>query len=111
MILIIGGSYQNKYKWAKTHYDKKEIWNGFHLFIKESLSQGKTPEEIKANVQAKIMENPSLVIISDEIGCGVVPFTQEDRNYRELTGRLLCDIAEQAESVFRIVCGIGQKIK
>lgn len=111
MILIIGGSYQNKYEWAKTHYGNREIWNGFHLFVKQSLLEGKTPEEIKTNVQAKIMEDPSLVIISDEIGCGIVPFTEEDRNFRELTGRLLCHIAEHAENVFRITCGIGQKIK
>lgn len=111
MILIIGGSYQNKYEWAKAHYGGKEIWNSFHLFVKNSLSQGKTPEEIKTEVQERIKGNPSLIIISDETGCGVVPFTQEDRNYREVTGRLLCHIAEQAENVFRITCGIGQKIK
>lgn len=111
MTLIIGGSYQNKLEWAKCRYDEKNIWNGFHVFVKESLEQGKTAEEIKSEVEKRIGGNPELVIISDEIGCGIVPVGKNDRQWRELTGRLLCLIAEKAENVFRITCGIEVRIK
>ncbi len=111
MTLIIGGSYQNKLEWAECRYDRENIWNDFHLFVKESLGQGKSAEEIKTEVEEKIRGNQELVIISDETGCGIVPVDKNDRHCRELTGRLLCLIAEQAENVFRITCGIANAIK
>ncbi|MCQ2240054.1 bifunctional adenosylcobinamide kinase/adenosylcobinamide-phosphate guanylyltransferase [Treponema sp.] len=111
MILIVGGSHQGKYKYATSHYEEKNIWNEFHLFVKEKLEEGIFPEEIEAEVNKRISSNSKMIIISDELGCGIVPFTKEDREYRELTGRLLCKIAEKSESVFRMICGITQRIK
>ena len=35
----------------------------------------------------------------------------EEREYRERVGRLLIRLAEEAETVERIICGMGQKIK
>ncbi len=111
MELVIGGSFQGKYEWVLSRHEEKNIWNEFHLFVKRNLACGKSAGEIKTEVENRINENPGLVIISDEIGCGIVPVTEADRNYRELTGRLLCGIAEKAESVYRMTCGVVQKIK
>lgn len=111
MTLVVGGSFQNKYEWAQQRYDEKFIWNDFHLFVKSQLENGRSAEEIQASVDKRLRENPETVIISDELGCGIVPFDPKDREYRELTGRLLCNIAEKSDNVYRIVCGIGQKIK
>ena len=49
--------------------------------------------------------------LGDEIGNGIVPMEHEEREYRELTGRLLCELANKADRVERIVCGIGERIK
>lgn len=111
MILIVGGNHQGKYKYAASCNEEKNIWNEFHLFVKEKLSEGKSPEEIRTETNERINANPNLVVISDELGCGIVPFEKEDRDYRELTGRLLCEIAEKAEAVYRMTCGIPQRIK
>ncbi|MCI8634679.1 MAG: hypothetical protein HFJ05_03630 [Eubacterium sp.] len=54
---------------------------------------------------------PNCVIISDEIGNGIVPVDAFDRTYRERTGRILVQPAGQAEEVERVIYGIGQKIK
>ena len=51
------------------------------------------------------------VIISDEIGNGIVPVDAFERDYRERTGRMLITLASQADEVVRVICGIGQKIK
>ena len=51
------------------------------------------------------------MIVSDEIGSGIVPIDQNDRLWRETVGRALCTIARQAEQVIRVVCGIGVRIK
>ena len=41
----------------------------------------------------------------------VSEFALSKREYRELTGRLLCELANKADRVERIVCGIGERIK
>lgn len=51
------------------------------------------------------------VVISDEVGLGVVPLTHEDRAYREAAGRAACALAEKAESVELVRCGIAIRIK
>ncbi len=119
----------------------KPFVNHFHLFIGRLLKEGgaivtdgaiapdgpKTdsdrhfllkpghapdPEKI-ANVLAKdlIAENPSVVIICNEVGCGIVPVDRTDRLYRETVGRCLCRLAEYSQVVERIVCGLGMRLK
>ena len=34
-----------------------------------------------------------------------------EREYRERTGRILIRLAQEAEEVERVICGIGQRIK
>ena len=80
----------------------------FHEYVKKSLSEGKHPEENLQNVMEYMKD---CIIISDEIGNGIVPMDASEREYRERTGRLLVAIAEQADEVIRVICGIGQKIK
>ena len=47
----------------------------------------------------------------DEVGNGIVPIDFLEREYRERTGRILVKLANQADEVVRVICGIGQKIK
>jgi adenosyl cobinamide kinase/adenosyl cobinamide phosphate guanylyltransferase len=55
--------------------------------------------------------NPDVVLVSNELGYGVVPIDAFDRKYREGTGRLCCLLAKEATEVHRVVCGLGQVIK
>lgn len=47
----------------------------------------------------------------DEIGSGIVPMNQEERIWREAVGRAGCKIAESAVEVYRVMSGIGIRIK
>ena len=51
------------------------------------------------------------VIIMDDIFCGVVPADPELRAWREMCGRTLTALAQNAETVTRLFCGIPKKIK
>ena len=51
------------------------------------------------------------LLISDEIGYGLVPIDDFEREYREFHGRVMTELAEQADCVERVVCGIPQRIK
>lgn len=51
------------------------------------------------------------VVIATETGCGVIPLDPLERRNREAAGRLSCLLAERAETVVRICCGIPQVLK
>ena len=122
-ILIIGGAYQGKLAYVNTIY-KGEILSGqnideevfmqascineLHLFVKKLLNDGVAPDDITnfiiANTEAKI-------IICDDICSGIVPIDETENQWRETTGRLLCDLSKKVDTVIRMQCGIPQTIK
>lgn len=88
--------------------EKKVIIYHFHNWIRERILQKGNPEE---EILAFLSKNPESMIISDEVGNGIVPIDSFEREYRERTGRILVTLANQADEVVRVICGIGQKIK
>ena len=108
MVLIIGGAYQGKTKYANEKYGNKKIVNQFHNTVKEWLSEGKNPIEETKNF---ILQNNDCIVIMDEIGCGIIPLEKSERLYREAVGKAGCLLAEKADSVYRLSCGIAVKIK
>ena len=62
-------------------------------------------------LQALLKRNPEVVILCDEVGCGVVPMEKKERDWRERVGRTCCVLAEQAERVERLFCGIPTVLK
>jgi adenosylcobinamide kinase/adenosylcobinamide-phosphate guanylyltransferase len=51
------------------------------------------------------------VIVSDEVGLGVVPESPEGRTFRDVLGTANQDAAAAAEEVHLCVAGIGVRIK
>lgn len=109
MIFIVGGSYQGKTEYARERFGEEyPIVNQYHLRVKEQLKAGQDPVE----EAGKLLEGrEKCVIISDEVGCGLVPVDAFERAYREASGRVNCFLAGRAEQVIRVVCGIGIRIK
>lgn len=132
MKLIIGGRAQGKLNYVLQHmpdenyqiYDgvfpdegelfnltRKNEWlivNHFHKWVNKELKENGNPEE---ELDAFLKKGVRCVIISDEIGNGIVPVDAFERDYRERTGRMLITLASQADEVVHVICGIGQKIK
>ena len=50
-------------------------------------------------------------MICDEVGCGVVPLERADRERREAIGRLCCQLAQKAQAVYRLQCGLAMRLK
>lgn len=111
MELYIGGYAQGKYEHVRKEFPDAEVWNEFHLYVKEQLGLGMSAWQIEESVFERIDASPQIKILCDEIGCGIVPMEKADRLWREETGRLLCKIASRADKVVRFVCGIPQRIK
>lgn len=134
MKLIIGGYAQGKldYARARYHVGKDMVWdrvipdaeNGlkdtdstividhFHCWVRKCMEEGVCPEdEIMAFLEDCKDRDKDCIIICDEIGNGIVPVDALEREYRERLGRILIQLADQAEEVDRVICGIGQRIK
>ena len=79
-----------------------------HLWVRKCLEQ---QADVKQLSDQMLEAYPGLIFICDEIGNGIVPMDALERDYREQTGRLQIRIAEKAERVERIVCGISQRLK
>ncbi len=123
MIFVFGGEYSGKSDYVRDNFGVKLIEEhdvlyerlstaaavrDFHLRIRGYLMEGRNVFE---EVDKLLIQNPDIIIISNEIGCGVVPIDKFDRSYRETVGRVNCYLAQKAETVIRVVCGIGVKIK
>lgn len=51
------------------------------------------------------------VVIATEVGGGVVPTDERQRQSREAAGRLACLLAQRADTVVRVCCGLPQVLK
>ena len=124
MRMIIGGAFQGKMEYAQKEYPGIRWVDGaacseeellqcegvyhFHLYIRKSMEKY---EEMRLFADRIIRENPQIVIITDEIGYGLVQIDAFERRYREETGRICTRLAAFSERVDRVVCGIGLPIK
>lgn len=60
--------------------------------------------------QLPLLLEKSCVIIP-EVGCGIVPMDPVLRRQREEIGAFCCQIAKEAQAVYRVFSGIGIQIK
>jgi adenosyl cobinamide kinase/adenosyl cobinamide phosphate guanylyltransferase len=110
MKLVIGGYAQGKLNYVLGKYDVEtiKIYNGelpenieeqretivinhFQNWVKRKIACDDCPEK---EIFEFVEKYPDCVIISDEVGNGIV-----------------VELAKKAEEVERVICGIGQKIK
>lgn len=118
MKLILGGAYQGKATWAAENWNISEFGDfpaegrqgQCHLerFSRACTEEGKDPVA-EAEALRPLWEN--CVLISREIGCGVVPMDPMERQWREDHGRLLRYFAREAEAVVRVFCGLPEVLK
>ena len=128
MKLITGGRAQGKLDYVKQHIvknkeyviydgaipggnpgrDKIIIVNHLHEYIRDRMSDNKDPRE---EIFGLLDKYDDVIIISDEVGNGIVPADPFEREYRDTTGRILIEVAKRADTVVRVICGIGQIIK
>lgn len=129
MILVIGGSFQGKRDFAALRFaaGRQVSWtDGAKASLEEvmeaeficrfhQLARRLFLGEIQADREnlARLLRErrQQRVVTADEIGCGIVPMDRQLRMIREETGRLLCRMAGESEQVWRVTCGIGQRIK
>ena len=116
MNLVIGGAGQGKLAWAlamtgldgsavsRTPADPRPILAGLETWLRGTEDPWPALEEL-------LVRQPGVTILCDEVGCGVVPLDRSDRDWRERVGRTCCALAERADLVVRLYCGIPTILK
>ncbi len=125
MRLIIGGANQGKLQWYLSQcgceqeimdgellpigeLPSKKVFNHLHRWVFRVMEAGEEPQHL---LEQYLEKCPDAVILCDEVGCGVVPIHPLEREWRETTGRLCCQLAKQAAQVDRIFCGLAMNLK
>lgn len=125
MKLVIGGYAQGRLAYVLRQYEKNTEdvfdfaehsifeWNNQPILyhMEELVTQAK--QENQSVFEWLIKYLPlwkNCILITQEVGCGLVPIEAEERQWRETVGRMNIWLAEQAETVERVFCGLSMQI-
>ena len=126
MKMVIGGAFQGKTAYAQRTFGiSEEDWadgevctsgelfhcrgvRHFHEFIKRSMLR---KENLSMFAKELCSKNPDIVIVTNELGYGVVPPDRFDREFRETDARICTELAAFSDEVHRVVCGLGVVLK
>lgn len=124
MEMIIGGAYQGKAAYAKAQFPdvdwkfggeitEEELLKaagvlGFQEYIRKVLKAG---EDLTGLAEKLAQQDPDVILVSEEVGYGIVPADAFERQYREAVGRVCTALAAKSSRVTRVVCGIGTVLK
>ena len=113
MVLIVGGEGAGKRTFAKTlGYTEKDMADAvlnecpvlFHL-ERMVFADPESADSLLERLESKE------IVICNEVGSGIIPADGKERLGREATGRLCVLLAQRADCVVRLVCGIPTVIK
>ena len=99
MIFITGPLYSGKRTFAQ-HFPGTRITD-----VQELAAAAEDLEKLADHLAAYDL------VLATEVGGGVVPMDAAERAARESAGRLACLLAQRAETVIRVCCGLPQALK
>lgn len=68
-------------------------------------------EEIKKLIELCQVNEKKLIMVTNELGMGLVPVSRFSRIFRDIAGRINQDVAQKADEVYLTVSGIPMKLK
>ena len=106
MIFVTGPLYAGKKTWVREQLGLTEAeLSACAVWDVQNLVPAHDPEALADELAGQ------RVVIATEIGGGVVPVDPAERKKREAAGRFSCLLAERADTVVRVCCGLPQLLK
>ncbi len=93
--------------WEAVLLDSLTLWVSARMADQE---QGTLEEFDRFLTGAQVLAKP-LILVSDEVGLGVVPESEAGRRFRDTLGLVNQRAAEMAEEVHLCIAGIGIRVK
>lgn len=91
--------------------DQVLLWDCLTLWLSNGLMAQMTAEQILARLDAVLDQLRQLscpvVVVTNEIGMGLVPMTSESRQFRNLAGKAGQRLADAADEAYLVVMGRG----
>ena len=106
MIFVTGPLYAGKREYIRNALGLSEA--DFHARAVWDVQELALGEDLLALAE-RLAEKD--IVIATELGAGLVPVDRAEREKREAAGRLACLLAERADTVVRVCCGLGQVLK
>jgi adenosylcobinamide kinase / adenosylcobinamide-phosphate guanylyltransferase len=94
--------------WSAILFDSLTLWVSARMLDEDESG---ILEEFERFVGRASMRPEPVILVSDEVGLGVVPESAEGRRFRDLLGLVNQRAATAAEEVHLCVAGIAQRIK
>jgi len=129
MKFVFGGAYQGKLDYALKEFGigKEEVYTcteenwdifseakDFGLIDKiEDFCWAAYRNGLEAKDVLKEHEDilKNKVVVSRDVSQGLVPMDKDERAYREMMGRMMIYLTSISDEIYRVFCGLGQKIK
>ena len=124
MTFLFGGVYQGMEEYARTHMGVESFHIiqdadtevdfssgavlGLEKFVLGCVRRG---ESAVSYFEVHASEWANAVLIGMDFSCGLVPMDAQQRLWREENGRLNNYLAQRADRVVRLFCGLPQVIK
>jgi len=87
------------------------LWLAWWFFHKDRLTEDVIFEKLDQALAAVRAYGIRLVLVSNELGMGLVPMGAENRDYRDLCGRANQRVARAADAVEFVVAGLPLRLK
>jgi adenosylcobinamide kinase/adenosylcobinamide-phosphate guanylyltransferase len=94
--------------WLTAVMDRAQAWDDGNW---ARWSEGSVAERCAELAEAVRLTSRQVVLVSNEVGMGVVPGTPAGRRFRDTLGRLNMAVAEAADTVLLVVAGQPLTIK
>ena len=90
------------------------LWISNLLFVadrREMVDEDFIARKVDALLESCRLRMGPVIMVSGEVGCGIVPENRLARRYRDLVGRCNQLVADAADQVFMVSCGVPLTIK
>lgn len=107
MLFVIGPLYSGKKEYVKQRFGWSDAQLAAHAVwdVQELAVKTDNLEELADRLMSHA------VVIATEVGGGIVPIDPQERRTREAAGRLSCLLADRADTVVRVFCGLPLLLK
>ncbi len=98
-LLVTNLMFENSQNWDDIDYDQID------------QIEARIQEQIDKMIKSIRKNGATVVMVTNEVGLGIVPENKLARVYRDIAGRVNQQIGHQADEVYLVVCGQPMKIK
>lgn len=125
MILVFGGAYQGKKEFVANKFGyklddmyqcsekdevdfSKDVITDLEAYILGAIRRDENPLVFVNSNKSKFRNK---IIVITDVGSGIVPISKEQRLFRDNVGKITQILSRESEEVYRVFCGIGEKLK